>query len=237
MLQPDEVFRVSEERQGADDILYLKLEDSRGWVFDKKPGVGTLCVRHQATAVCLHIYDVAGHGPARRINGVLHKLGTGAFHSGVEVLGQEWSFSCEARQAGDSTGVFCCEPRGCDAHAYREAVPMGHTELSEPEIRALLREMAAEWRAEDYDLFRRNCCHFSDQLCQRLGVGPVPRWVKNLARTAQALDDTRQSFAAGTRDVLARGKTARGVSPSERYKFGDITRGVVCRVADKMGWS
>eukprot|EP00418_Pyrodinium_bahamense_P046401 CAMPEP_0179193790 /NCGR_PEP_ID=MMETSP0796-20121207/96308_1 /TAXON_ID=73915 /ORGANISM="Pyrodinium bahamense, Strain pbaha01" /LENGTH=536 /DNA_ID=CAMNT_0020898105 /DNA_START=1 /DNA_END=1609 /DNA_ORIENTATION=+ len=44
-LQAGEVFRVCEERRGTDGVLYLCLADGRGWVFDQKPGVGTMCVR------------------------------------------------------------------------------------------------------------------------------------------------------------------------------------------------
>jgi len=44
-LEPGEVFRVSEERRGADGINYLHLADGRGWVFERKPGVGVLCSR------------------------------------------------------------------------------------------------------------------------------------------------------------------------------------------------
>eukprot|EP00440_Ansanella_granifera_P010373 gb/GFBE01011253.1/.p1 GENE.gb/GFBE01011253.1/~~gb/GFBE01011253.1/.p1 ORF type:complete len:299 (+),score=53.66 gb/GFBE01011253.1/:1-897(+) len=35
-----EVFRVSKEQRGADGVNYLKLADGRGWVFEKKHGVG-----------------------------------------------------------------------------------------------------------------------------------------------------------------------------------------------------
>lgn len=42
-LAPGDTFLVSEERRGADGILYLKLADGRGWVFERKPGVGVLC--------------------------------------------------------------------------------------------------------------------------------------------------------------------------------------------------
>lgn len=43
-LQHGHVFRVSEHREGADGVLFLRLADGRGWVFDRKPGVGTMCV-------------------------------------------------------------------------------------------------------------------------------------------------------------------------------------------------
>eukprot|EP00930_Biecheleria_cincta_P097727 TRINITY_DN89414_c0_g1_i1.p1 TRINITY_DN89414_c0_g1~~TRINITY_DN89414_c0_g1_i1.p1 ORF type:complete len:631 (-),score=126.60 TRINITY_DN89414_c0_g1_i1:135-2006(-) len=42
-----EVFRVSQEKVGRDGINYLRLADGRGWVFEKKEGVGTLCLRYE----------------------------------------------------------------------------------------------------------------------------------------------------------------------------------------------
>jgi len=48
VMQPGDVFTVSEEREGSDGILYLRLADGRGWVFDRKPGAGNMCVRHPA---------------------------------------------------------------------------------------------------------------------------------------------------------------------------------------------
>mmetsp|Transcript_85929 Transcript_85929/g.191233 ORF Transcript_85929/g.191233 Transcript_85929/m.191233 type:complete len:1391 (-) Transcript_85929:98-4270(-) len=44
-LLPGDPFRVSEELPGPDGITFLRLADGRGWVFDKKPSGGTLCVR------------------------------------------------------------------------------------------------------------------------------------------------------------------------------------------------
>ena len=43
-----EVFRVSETFEGSDGTLYLKLADGRGWVFENKAGIGTLCIRCQS---------------------------------------------------------------------------------------------------------------------------------------------------------------------------------------------
>merc|ERR1712194_579728 len=40
-------FEVSEERLGDDGILYLRLADGRGWVFEHKPGLGIVCMRVQ----------------------------------------------------------------------------------------------------------------------------------------------------------------------------------------------
>ena len=46
-LKPGEVFRVAQEREGSDGILFLKLQDGRGWAADRTPQGGSLCVRHE----------------------------------------------------------------------------------------------------------------------------------------------------------------------------------------------
>jgi len=45
MLLNGERFWVCSEHKGEDGVLYLKLKDGRGWVFETKPGVGILCAR------------------------------------------------------------------------------------------------------------------------------------------------------------------------------------------------
>mmetsp|Transcript_65287 Transcript_65287/g.156034 ORF Transcript_65287/g.156034 Transcript_65287/m.156034 type:complete len:585 (-) Transcript_65287:5-1759(-) len=125
--------------------------------------------------VTLNIYDVWGNTGA--VNAVCRAIGTGAFHAGVEVYGNEWSYGFNP----GGTGVFCTPPRGCVEHQFREAVPMGHVRLSAEEVQQLIDELAQAWHGEHYDLLRRNCCHFSDTLCWRLGVGRIPDWVTNLA--------------------------------------------------------
>lgn len=44
-MQPGEVFEVSEERLGPAGVTFLRLADGRGWLFDRKPGVGTMCTQ------------------------------------------------------------------------------------------------------------------------------------------------------------------------------------------------
>jgi len=49
-LLPGEEFQVSEELHVQTGVLFLRLADGRGWVFDKKPGVGRMCFRTSAEA-------------------------------------------------------------------------------------------------------------------------------------------------------------------------------------------
>jgi len=47
-LSPGEIFQVAEERASPDGIIFLRLADGRGWVFDRKPGAGNMCARYTA---------------------------------------------------------------------------------------------------------------------------------------------------------------------------------------------
>eukprot|EP00405_Crypthecodinium_cohnii_P048063 CAMPEP_0206568654 /NCGR_PEP_ID=MMETSP0325_2-20121206/25958_1 /ASSEMBLY_ACC=CAM_ASM_000347 /TAXON_ID=2866 /ORGANISM="Crypthecodinium cohnii, Strain Seligo" /LENGTH=227 /DNA_ID=CAMNT_0054072067 /DNA_START=178 /DNA_END=857 /DNA_ORIENTATION=- len=49
-MAPDEVFEVSEEvkaTEEGEEVLFLKLADGRGWVFDKRPRKGMMCIRQE----------------------------------------------------------------------------------------------------------------------------------------------------------------------------------------------
>jgi len=44
----DDIIRVTEERTGHGGVIFLKIEDNKGWLFDNKPGIGVMCVRQEA---------------------------------------------------------------------------------------------------------------------------------------------------------------------------------------------
>jgi hypothetical protein len=58
---------------------------------------------------------------------------------------------------------------------------MGRTMTSENEVLQLVAMLKKDWPVSSYDLLAHNCCHFSNEFCQRLGVGSIPTWVVNLA--------------------------------------------------------
>lgn len=131
---------------------------------------------------------------------MLDRLGKGgAYHAAVEVYGREWSFG--ATEDG-SSGVFCCRPRQCPDHTYLKALPMGHTQLAESQVLALIGRTRKEWQGDDYDLLHCNCCHYSEDLLSRLGAGPAPGWLTSLAATGAVLDD--QVAAATATAALAK---------------------------------
>lgn len=137
-----------------------------------------------AEPVLLHIYDVTGDARVQLANELFRPVGTGAFHAGVEIHREEWSFGY---RGGIGTGVFSCAPRSNAAHSYRETVQLGETRLSRIEVQEIVKGMEAEWLGKDYELFGRNCVHFCETFCDKLGVGKPPDWVAHLARTSAAL--------------------------------------------------
>jgi len=145
----------------------------------------------QGIPVHLHIYDVSKHEHIQKLNRILAhkssplKLG-GVFHTGVEVNGLEWSFGLTMH---DNTGVCCSKPKSHWQHHYRQTVLLRSTGVPEEEIACIVTRLIEEYPGHGYNLLRRNCCHFADDFCRRLGVGGIPGWVHRLARLGARVDE------------------------------------------------
>lgn len=156
--------------------------------------MGNVCLGESGPApITLHVYDAGGTEMVKNVNSFLREFGTGAFHSAVEVYGKEWSFGFTH---DGSSGIFCCPPRRCKTHSYREALSLGDTSLSQNEVEELLAKLALDWRGAQYDVLRRNCTHFSEEFCRHLGVGPCPDWVGNIALAGRTMDVGIQRVAS-----------------------------------------
>mmetsp|Transcript_116693 Transcript_116693/g.341613 ORF Transcript_116693/g.341613 Transcript_116693/m.341613 type:complete len:365 (-) Transcript_116693:82-1176(-) len=142
--------------------------------------------------VRLHIYDVSREESIQKLNRVLAhqyspvKLG-GVFHAGVEVNGLEWSFGYSPAEA--HPGVACVQPKKHPQHHFRQTVVLKETKMPPEDIAGIISNMIEEYPGYDYDLLRRNCCHFADDFCRRLGVGGIPGWVHRLARLGASIDN------------------------------------------------
>lgn len=125
------------------------------------------------------MYDYSSFNLVQGLNDWAHVTGGGAFHAAVEVYGAEWSFC----RTGEGDGIYCNPPKGNKFHMYRETIPMGLTFKSIQQVEQLIEDMAKDYSGQSYDLLWKNCCHFSDDFCKRLGVGHVPAWINpTLAR-------------------------------------------------------
>lgn len=142
--------------------------------------------------VKVNIYDIGTSGRSSLLNTMLRPFGAGAFHCGVEVYGLEWSFSDIASNlAKDAmalrSGVFSSWPKNCKGHRYSETVQMGLTTKTEVQVLMMISKMEEQWQVASYDVLRKNCCHFVDELCVRLGVGHIPPLLLKLAEVGSSI--------------------------------------------------
>ncbi|EEF35069.1 deSI-like protein At4g17486 [Ricinus communis] len=123
--------------------------------------------------VYLNVYDLTP------INGYAYWLGLGVYHSGVQVHGVEYAFGAHEYP---TTGIFEGEPKQCEGFRFRKTLLIGKTDLGPAQVRAVMEELAAEYRGNAYNLITKNCNHFCNDACVKLTGNPIPNWVNRLAR-------------------------------------------------------
>mmetsp|Transcript_19487 Transcript_19487/g.39295 ORF Transcript_19487/g.39295 Transcript_19487/m.39295 type:complete len:205 (-) Transcript_19487:312-926(-) len=141
--------------------------------------------------VMLHVYDLGQNVEVQAMNVVLGALGSGAFHCGIEVYGQEFSFNWKPQ----GSGVFRCRPRQCPGHSYRTSIHMGDVDLTFEEVEGLMSRLKAEWPGSSYHILNRNCCTFCDAFCRLVGLGPIPYWTRNLADAGSVVNSAYNAVA------------------------------------------
>eukprot|EP00929_Paragymnodinium_shiwhaense_P069532 TRINITY_DN35060_c0_g1_i1.p1 TRINITY_DN35060_c0_g1~~TRINITY_DN35060_c0_g1_i1.p1 ORF type:complete len:446 (+),score=71.05 TRINITY_DN35060_c0_g1_i1:104-1441(+) len=130
------------------------------------------------------------------LNNSLFKT-VGAFHTTVEVYGEEWGFY--KLPDSNECGVFRSRiKRRHPTHVFRQSLDMGATGLREWEVCNLIRhEVLPNWPSGRYDLLHCNCIHFCDGLLRLLGVEGVPPWVRGLHETGATLMRLPSVFSFG----------------------------------------
>jgi len=141
--------------------------------------------------VTLHVYSLGTTSALKSANKVMHKLGTGVFHAGVEVHGVEYFFVGHASETG--VGIRSCVPGACAGHKHFKALPMGKVRLSRMGVLAIITQMSSSWTMETYHLLTRNCCHFALEFMRHLGVelSHAPKWLLRSSRLAARMSLAR----------------------------------------------
>mmetsp|Transcript_72306 Transcript_72306/g.182335 ORF Transcript_72306/g.182335 Transcript_72306/m.182335 type:complete len:476 (+) Transcript_72306:72-1499(+) len=93
-LESGDIFCVSEERPGAEGVTFLQLADGRGWLFDRKPGVGVMCKRYvvpesDSPGTYMIIHDQTAVTPTEAIGeseGIVSKLSAGTIVKVLQVV-------------------------------------------------------------------------------------------------------------------------------------------------------
>mmetsp|Transcript_22270 Transcript_22270/g.51001 ORF Transcript_22270/g.51001 Transcript_22270/m.51001 type:complete len:217 (-) Transcript_22270:179-829(-) len=132
--------------------------------------------------VILNIYDLSP------LNSTLCPLGLGVHHSGVQVMGTEYTFAAE-------TGIYTMEPRSAvttaapssssapsaPAVTFRESVELGVFEGTQADLRAVLDDLRSEFRGDAYHTILQNCNHFANALSYALVGKTIPPHVNRIA--------------------------------------------------------
>jgi len=220
-LLPGEVFEVVETQQGeGSEVTFLKLARGRGWVFDRKPKSGVLCIpydeAHTEVELCTYKLTL----PFDCLLSIVKKLcmaDADAYHVGVTVYGREWAFfsGCDVEDGPDTTGVRYLR-QGSWAPRLCRIVSLGRTPLTELEANAVIQALEDEWPSRDYKFLSRNCCHFSQEMCRRLKVGSIPDKVLRLDLYA----------SSEVVDIVKDGKELMGRARTESFHTSDFCCGL-----------
>ena len=125
-----------------------------------------------------------------KANAKLHAVGLGLYHTGVELLGSEWSFG-SPEDPEQVSGLFRVHPQMAmdflHSHIY-----LGNTLLSRPQIDTVLLRLENEWPCDSYHVLHKNCNHFAKELCHRLSTTNPPNlnppdWTNRIARASDCI--------------------------------------------------
>jgi len=122
--------------------------------------------------IYINIYDLHG------LNYYLHPFGVGAYHTGIQLFDVEFAFGAHDNS---NTGVYESEPKQSCSAQFRASVYLGTTKLSIDEILDAIEELKIEYAGCTYNLFNKNCNHFSNDLCKRLLANGIPKYLNRLA--------------------------------------------------------
>ncbi|KAK9145043.1 hypothetical protein Sjap_004946 [Stephania japonica] len=105
--------------------------------------------------VYLNVYDL------HPINGSIHWLGLGLYHSGIQVHGVEYEFG---GHDSPSTGIFRGKPRECPGLTLRKSILIERTDLGPHEVHKFMEELSKSYTGTSNNLITKNCNHFCNDM-------------------------------------------------------------------------
>jgi hypothetical protein len=120
------------------------------------------------TKVFLNVYDLSP------VNDYLYIAGLGLHHSGVEIMGSEYSFASGA-------GIFESSPKFAPGAKFREQIDLGSFDGGQAELKKAISTLRDDFGSDDYNLIRKNCNHFANALTWKLMNKAIPGHVNRLA--------------------------------------------------------
>lgn len=160
-------------KNGWRSIIPLNIQGQSANCFCIFPSIDSAGYSPKDTPVYLNVYDLTP------INGYFYWAGIGVFHTGVEVHGVEYAFGAHEHP---TSGVFEVEPRQCPGFKFRKSIFIGTTYMDPVQVREFIEQHSAYYCGDTYQLVRKNCNHFCEDMCYRLTGKRIPKWVNRLAR-------------------------------------------------------
>eukprot|EP01111_Echinosteliopsis_oligospora_P018342 TRINITY_DN8347_c0_g1_i1.p1 TRINITY_DN8347_c0_g1~~TRINITY_DN8347_c0_g1_i1.p1 ORF type:complete len:255 (-),score=52.32 TRINITY_DN8347_c0_g1_i1:54-818(-) len=155
----------------------------------------------------LNVYDLHPH------NAYGYPLGLGAFHTGIEIAGTEYSFGGHDYSR---TGVFEIHPKTAYGAKFRETILLGEVTIPMEEILRRISDLSEEFPGNKYHPLNRNCNTFSNELSLSLLNKPIPSYINRLPH----LGNIFSCF------IPTSGLQALGIAPpSENLQEAHITPG------------
>lgn len=126
--------------------------------------------RRPSVSVHLNVYDLS---PANEW--CLHAMGLGLYHTGVEILGSEYTFAATA-------GVFHHSPKAAPQAKFRAQLLIGTFEGGPAEVQTALSILKeSRFGPDDYDILQNNCNVFANALCLQLCERRIPDYINRIA--------------------------------------------------------
>lgn len=124
--------------------------------------------------VFLNVYDLT------RFNKLLHPLGVGVYHTGVEIMNVEYAFGSHD---GTYTGVYDFPATESDTESipFREKLYIGTCHKLRIDVQAVITALKNDYPGCSYDMVNRNCNHFSNELCMQLVGKGIPSYINRAA--------------------------------------------------------
>jgi len=136
-------------------------------------------------AVSLNVYDLAEQ------NQYAHQLGLGAYHTGIEINGIEWSYGHAER----GTGVYPCLPGSHPNAKIRERINITIKDtLTIEEVARCLDRLRPAFMGYRYHLLYLNCNHFTEAFYFELTNERAPSYINRLAQLARQLTKQTKSL-------------------------------------------
>mmetsp|Transcript_84642 Transcript_84642/g.149912 ORF Transcript_84642/g.149912 Transcript_84642/m.149912 type:complete len:438 (-) Transcript_84642:50-1363(-) len=121
----------------------------------------------------------------------------GAYHSGLVVAGQEWSYGGHEEEG--ITGVYTTDPELNPDYSFYQRVIMGRVKASREEVETKIQQLAEKWMGTGYELTEQNCNHFTSEACWLIMKKRPPEWInqtcENIQRSRQKMKAEQASMA------------------------------------------